>query len=79
MQVLVLEEKHDTRLVAADDLPAAALDVLSERVADDYWYYEKDAQRAKEILEADDGEAAWEFLQRRRHAEYEYVELKEIS
>lgn len=79
MQVLVLEEKHDTRLVAADDLPAAALNVLSERVEDGYWYYGEAAERAKNILATGDGDAAWRFLLSRCDAEYEYVELKEVS
>lgn len=88
MRLLVLHGKQgDEFLEAADDLQlhAAALDVVRERLEQD-WYYDnwddgdKRHQwndRAKRITEEANGRWAWGFLRERDDHEYEGVELRE--
>lgn len=92
MRVLELREKHETRLVAIEDgdspiekmgaVYTAALGVVRERLADGYWY-DGDPEnqwedRARLIVEAGDGKAAWAFLCERDDHQYEGVEIKTV-
>lgn len=59
-------------------LAKAALEILDERLVQGYLDYPPDAEdRAYEILEAEDGISAYQFLLDRNDHEYERVSLQE--
>lgn len=59
-----------------DELQSNALAIVRRRLEEGYLVYPDDAEeKAKAILEANDGAAAWKFLQGRNDHEYERVEL----
>lgn len=63
-----------------EGLARAALEILDERLVQGYLGYPDDAEdRAYEILEAEDGKAAYQFLLDRNDYEYERVSLQEVQ
>lgn len=80
-QILVTD-KWSTWIKGGETLEQAALELLTERVNEGYWYYNWDEgnpltdyeDRAKKIVELQDGKAAWGFLRERSEHEYEQVE-----
>ena len=74
---LLVEDKWDTYAVNNErGVEWAALDLLKQRVEQDFWYWDEDAARAKKIVEDEDADAALKFLLGRAEHEYEYVEVK---
>jgi hypothetical protein len=75
---LLVEDKWDTWICEGDN---AALDLVRQRLEAGFWYHnwdEGDPQaqwedRARAIVEAEDNDEAWDFLQERSDFEYEYV------
>jgi hypothetical protein len=86
--LLLFKEKHGSRYFVCEDQDAfcrAAMHVLKERLAEGYWYHDDSSYpdqgetRAREIVESNDLEAAFEFMDLRSDAEYEemYIEYPE--
>jgi hypothetical protein len=86
-EIIILSEKHGDRYLKVEpNKEAVALEILRERVADGYWYenwgddpqnqWETDAQN---IIDIDDGVAAWEFLQERSDHEYEGIYIQRLE
>jgi hypothetical protein len=80
---VMLREKHGERIIEGRDLPAVALHVVSQRLADGYWYDDwndgKPAhqwwERAQALVEAGDAVAAERFFKDREDHEYEGWEI----
>jgi hypothetical protein len=89
MQVISVKDKHDTYLLPAStpqELEASALKLVRERLADSYYYNYDEGEpvtqfrdRARQIVETENGKEAWDFLCEREDHEYEYVELKQVG
>jgi len=86
MQILVVEDKHDTSYYAADTeehLYAAALKIVKERYSDG-WYYSMGDEVAwlHKALDGNNpqecGMAAWRLLKARRDYEYERCYLDDV-
>jgi hypothetical protein len=84
--MLLVKDKWDTYAVENERGDEwAALDLLRQRVEDDFWYNNWDDgdpehqydDRAKKIVELEDAPAALRFLIERRDAEYEWVEVQQ--
>jgi hypothetical protein len=80
-QILV-KDKWGSWIKGGETLYDAALELLTERLEQGFWYdnwdsgnpHEQYKDRAEHIIEDQDGEAAWNFLYDRSDHEYEYVE-----
>lgn len=80
MKYLMIKDKWETYTYTVKNsrgVEWAALDVLTQRVEDGFWYYDKDAKTAKQIVESEDAPKALEFLLSRKDHEYEYIEVKD--
>ncbi len=81
-QILV-NDKWDTWVKSGATLEDAALELLTERLEQGFWYDNWDTgnpteqyrDRAEKIVKLQDGELAWRFLEERSDAEYEQVEV----
>lgn len=82
MDAILVHDKWGTHIVRAEGgtLESAALQLLTERVKQGFWYDWPDdaAEKAQAIVDRGDGKAAWRFLDNRRDFEYEWVEAKQI-
>ncbi|MCV0439864.1 MAG: hypothetical protein K5880_14790 [Hydrogenophaga sp.] len=84
--ILTFKEKHGDRYFVCntpEDYCKAAMKILKERASEKFcWYYDdpKDPDtgltRAKEIIETNDLEAAFEFLDLRSDWEYEGMDIE---
>ena len=84
--ILIFREKHGNRYFVCntpEDFCKAAMKILKERADPKFcWYYEDasepdtDLNRAKEIIENNDLEAAYEFMDLRSDWEYEGMEIE---
>lgn len=87
MQVFILHEKHGTRIVTANNLEEAAIEIVHDRFGEDYWYYNWDDgnpkhqwhDRAREIIAHYDGASALRFLNERKDHEYEGYEIQNVE
>lgn len=82
---LHVSDKWDTYAIDNEKgVEYAALDLLVERLAQDFWYDNWDdgnpnhqwKDRAQAIVDAQDADAALDFLLERSDHEYEYVEVR---
>lgn len=68
---ILAQDKWGSQIWEGDE---AALELLTKRVDEGFWYPEEDQTKAGIIVEDGDVGAAWNFLSARRNAEYEWVE-----
>lgn len=83
--ILIFREKHGTLYFVcntAEDFCRAAMKVLKERANEKFSWYHDDSEedmsltRAREIIESNDLEAAYEFMDLRSDWEYEDMDIE---
>lgn len=77
--MLLVKDKWEEYVVDhSDGDEAGALEILSERVEQGFWYDDQEAARAEKIVSTSDGDTALKFLLSRRDYEYEWVEIASV-
>lgn len=76
-KVMLFHEKHGYRLFLAEtqeQMEAAALKVLTDRLADGWWFDEEDEKEIERVVKHQDKAAALTIIAERSRQGYEYEE-----
>lgn len=88
MEVILVKDKWDTYTIANErGVEWAALDLVKQRLDDDFWYDNWDdgnpdhqwKDRAQEIVDSEDASGALYFLREREGFEYEYIKVQTVK